>query len=307
MTTQKLFKRRVRERQSKTGESYTAARRHVARTRDRLASARTDLAGATELASDARISEVTGRELGGVALPPRPMGRPAAEARGDGRLPDRRARRRALVGADDRRRLRAHPRPAAQAPAAGRVHDLRVEDRRRADRRPVRRIRRPANAPAMAHRGSMSLRTSQPGKVASFDWGGGPTRVLVTFDEKGPRRQPPTCPTSGCRTPTRPRPPRRAWKHAAGAPQELPGADRCLSHESSWVGLPTSSRPRWHDGRLWFAHWGTDEIIAVDLDGTSEVVGHGPGGLGWSIDWLPDGRLLVTGARGSCARSPTAR
>ena len=53
--------------------------------------------------------------------------------------------------------------------------------------------------------------------------------------------------------------------------------------------------PRWHDGRLWFAHWGTDEIIAVDLDGTSEVVGHGPGGLGWSIDWLPGGRLLVTG------------
>jgi sugar lactone lactonase YvrE len=53
--------------------------------------------------------------------------------------------------------------------------------------------------------------------------------------------------------------------------------------------------PRWHDNRLWFAHWGTDEIVAVDLDGASEVVGHGPGGLGWSIDWLPDGRLLVTG------------
>jgi sugar lactone lactonase YvrE len=53
--------------------------------------------------------------------------------------------------------------------------------------------------------------------------------------------------------------------------------------------------PRWHDGRLWFAHWGTDEVIAVDLDGISEVVAHGPGGLGWSIDWLADGRLLVTG------------
>lgn len=53
--------------------------------------------------------------------------------------------------------------------------------------------------------------------------------------------------------------------------------------------------PRWHDGRLWFAHWGTDEIIAVDPDGASQVVGHGPGGLGWSLDWLPDGRLLVTG------------
>jgi sugar lactone lactonase YvrE len=61
-------------------------------------------------------------------------------------------------------------------------------------------------------------------------------------------------------------------------------------------GLAYVESPRWHDDRLWFAHWGTDEIIAVDLDGNSQVVGHGPGGLGWSIDWLPDERLLVTGA-----------
>lgn len=61
-------------------------------------------------------------------------------------------------------------------------------------------------------------------------------------------------------------------------------------------GLAYVESPRWHEGRLWFAHWGTDEIVAVDLDGRSEVVAHGPGGLGWSIDWLPDGRLLVTGA-----------
>jgi sugar lactone lactonase YvrE len=60
-------------------------------------------------------------------------------------------------------------------------------------------------------------------------------------------------------------------------------------------GLAYVESPRWHDGRLWFAHWGTDEIIAVDLAGNSEVVAHGPGGLGWSIDWLPDGRLMVTG------------
>ena len=61
-------------------------------------------------------------------------------------------------------------------------------------------------------------------------------------------------------------------------------------------GLAYVESPRWHDGRLWFAHWGTDEIIAVGLDGTSEVFARGSGGLGWSIDWLPDGRLLVTGA-----------
>lgn len=60
-------------------------------------------------------------------------------------------------------------------------------------------------------------------------------------------------------------------------------------------GLAYVESPRWHDGRLWFAHWGTNEIIAVDLDGRSEVVGRGPGGLGWSIGWLPDGRLLTTG------------
>jgi sugar lactone lactonase YvrE len=60
-------------------------------------------------------------------------------------------------------------------------------------------------------------------------------------------------------------------------------------------GLAYVESPRWHEGRLWFAHWGTGEIIAVDLDGNSEVTGHGPAGLGWSIDWLPDGRLLVTG------------
>ncbi|MFL5665269.1 MAG: SMP-30/gluconolactonase/LRE family protein [Ktedonobacteraceae bacterium] len=62
-------------------------------------------------------------------------------------------------------------------------------------------------------------------------------------------------------------------------------------------GLAYVESPRWHEGRLWFPHWGTGEIIAVDLDGHSEVTGHGPVGLGWSIDWLPDGRLLITGKK----------
>ena len=41
-------------------------------------------------------------------------------------------------------------------------------------------------------------------------------------------------------------------------------------------GLAYVESPRWHEGRLWFAHWGTGEIVAVDLDGNSEVTGHGP-------------------------------
>jgi len=61
------------------------------------------------------------------------------------------------------------------------------------------------------------------------------------------------------------------------------------------AGLVIGESPRWHEGRLWFANWGTEEIVAVDLEANAEVVAKGPRGLGWSIDWLPEGRLLVTG------------
>jgi sugar lactone lactonase YvrE len=69
------------------------------------------------------------------------------------------------------------------------------------------------------------------------------------------------------------------------------------------TGLAIGESPRWHDGRLWFAHWGTEEVVAVDGEGNAEVVADGAPGLGWSIDWLPDGRLLVTG-RGLMCREP---
>jgi sugar lactone lactonase YvrE len=60
-------------------------------------------------------------------------------------------------------------------------------------------------------------------------------------------------------------------------------------------GFGMGESPRWHDGRLWFSSWGTDEIVALDLDGTSEVIGRGGGGAGWAVNWLLDGRMLVTG------------
>jgi sugar lactone lactonase YvrE len=60
-------------------------------------------------------------------------------------------------------------------------------------------------------------------------------------------------------------------------------------------GLAMPESPRWHNGRLWFSNWGADEIVAVDLDGNSEVVDRGPDGLGWAVNWLPDGRMLMTG------------
>jgi sugar lactone lactonase YvrE len=30
--------------------------------------------------------------------------------------------------------------------------------------------------------------------------------------------------------------------------------------------------PRWHDGRLYFSDWSVGEVLAVGLDGRSEVI-----------------------------------
>lgn len=63
------------------------------------------------------------------------------------------------------------------------------------------------------------------------------------------------------------------------------------------AGLAFGESPRWHDGRLWVCNWGTGEIVAVEADGKSEVVLTIPAVLPYSIDWLPDGRLLVISGR----------
>jgi len=66
------------------------------------------------------------------------------------------------------------------------------------------------------------------------------------------------------------------------------------------TGIAFGESPRWHDGRLWFSDWGTQEVIAVDPDdGGSEVmvVLRFPSFQPICIDWLPDGRLLIVSAR----------
>src|SRR4029077_7899237 len=64
----------------------------------------------------------------------------------------------------------------------------------------------------------------------------------------------------------------------------------------SGLGIPES--PRWHQGRLWFCNWIDRQVVAVDMDGTAEVIlTRDPASfpMGYSTDWLPDGRLLTTG------------
>jgi len=58
------------------------------------------------------------------------------------------------------------------------------------------------------------------------------------------------------------------------------------------LGFPESTR--WRDGRLWLCNWGAGEVLAVPPGGEPEVMTRlAPQTLPFSIDWLPDGRLLV--------------
>ena len=58
------------------------------------------------------------------------------------------------------------------------------------------------------------------------------------------------------------------------------------------TGLAMGESPRWHDDRLWLSDMGANEVIAVDIEGNSEVIAPVPAtpmGLGW----LPDRRMLI--------------
>jgi sugar lactone lactonase YvrE len=64
------------------------------------------------------------------------------------------------------------------------------------------------------------------------------------------------------------------------------------------TGIAFGESPRWHNDRLWFSDWGAQEVVAVDLEGNSEVIVRvGFPAFPMCIDWLADGRLLIVSAR----------
>lgn len=185
MTTQKLFKRRVRERMSKTGESYTTARRQVSARRERREPPAADISAALELASDERMTAATGHGwehwlsiLDRWDARERKHGEIAAYLMNEHGVPGwwaqsttngyerTRGMRRKHQQADG---FTIYASKTVQVPLDA-LFEAFADDGIRSQ---------------WLHDGSMSLRTAQPGRTARFDWNGGPTRLLVTFEAKG--------------------------------------------------------------------------------------------------------------------------
>jgi sugar lactone lactonase YvrE len=61
-------------------------------------------------------------------------------------------------------------------------------------------------------------------------------------------------------------------------------------------GIGLGESPRWHEGRLWFSDWVGHEIVALAESGEREVIAR-VDAFPFSIDWLPDGPLLITAGK----------
>ncbi|HEY8453792.1 MAG: DUF4287 domain-containing protein [Micromonosporaceae bacterium] len=188
MTRDKSFKRRVRERMAKTGESYAAARHQLVQKRERLKDASAKLAAVGELPSDDKVRAATGRDWNEwFSILDRWGGR------------ERRHSETAAYLAGE------HGVPGWWAQSITvwyqRVRGLRLKHQRADGFRisasktiaaPVERVFDAFVDPGSRERwltdGTMSLRTSQPGRTARFNWGDGATRVIVSFETKGPEK-----------------------------------------------------------------------------------------------------------------------
>jgi uncharacterized protein YndB with AHSA1/START domain len=185
MTKDRSFKRRIRERMSKTGESYAAARRQVSQKRDRLQASRTRLSASADRPSDQKVTEATGRGWDAWFLI---LDRWGAQDRKHGETATFLMEEHAVPGwwaqsitvwYERARGMRLkHQQGDGFTIYASKTVDAPIE------------VLFDAFVNARSRGkwltdGTMSLRTSQPRCTARFDWGDGTTRVSVSFVGKG--------------------------------------------------------------------------------------------------------------------------
>lgn len=170
MTKERSFKRHIRERMSKTGESYAAARSQVSQKRDRVQAARARPAGTADRPSDDKVGAATGRRweawfsiLDGWGARDRKHGEIVAFLMNEHRVPGWWAQSIGFTIYASR----------TIAVALEVLFEAFVNPRSRRE---------------WFTDGTMSLRTSQPGHTARFDWGDGSTRVSVSFVARGPTK-----------------------------------------------------------------------------------------------------------------------
>jgi hypothetical protein len=188
MTDEKTFKRRVRERMSKTGESYAAARSQVTQKRDRVQAARARLAATDDRPTDDKVAAATGRRWDAwFAVLDRWGARQRTHTEMAAFLVDEHGvpgwwaqtitvwyeRGRGL-------RLKHQQRDGFTVYASktiGVAADVAFEA-----------LVNPRRRRSWLTDGAMRVRTKQPHRNARFDWEDGTTRVVVSFDAKGPAK-----------------------------------------------------------------------------------------------------------------------
>ena len=201
MTRQKSFKRLVRARMEKTGESYTAARASLLAADEPKATE-----GPTLTMSDDAIRQAHRPRLGALVRPARRLGRHAsartpsspagcAEEQGTGGW-----NAQAIVGL-----LRARPRPARRRRARRRLH----RDGLKTVAVPVDRLYEAFVDEPLRRAGCPTPSCASappPGRrSARFDWGDDGTRVVVGFEAKADGQAAPVAwRTRSCPTPARP-------------------------------------------------------------------------------------------------------
>ena len=188
MTKESSFKRRVRDRMSKTGESYAAARSQLSPKRARVEAARERLAATDDRPTDDKVAAATGKRweawfsvLDRWGARQRKHGETVAFLMEEHAVPSWWAQS-ITVWYERARGMRLkHQQADGFTIYASKTISVPVEVVFDAFVDPRSRRRWLTD-------GKMSLRTSQPGHTARFDWGDGATRVSVSFEAKGPAK-----------------------------------------------------------------------------------------------------------------------